>query len=47
MGILRSAAMLGIAKSVYDQAKKPENQAKIRQAVDKAKQHRAARRPGH
>jgi hypothetical protein len=45
MGLLRSAAFIGLAKVVYDQARKPENQARIREAVDKARQQRAARAP--
>lgn len=45
MKLLRTAAMIGLAKTVYDQAKKPENQAKIKDAVEKAKQSRQSRRP--
>ena len=41
MKLLRSAAALGIAKKVYTEARKPENQAKIKSAVDKAKAKRA------
>jgi hypothetical protein len=36
MGLLRTAAMIGIAKVVYDQARKPENQARIRSALAQA-----------
>jgi hypothetical protein len=41
MKLLRSAIVAGIAKKVFDEARKPENQAKIKayiaQATDKAK----------
>ncbi|MFC6285156.1 hypothetical protein ACFP3Q_03250 [Nocardioides sp. GCM10027113] len=40
MKLLRMAAMAGIAKKVYDEARKPHNQAKIRSTVDKLKQQR-------
>jgi hypothetical protein len=40
MKLLRSAAVIGIAKTVYDQARKPENQAKIKSAVTKARSPR-------
>jgi hypothetical protein len=40
MKLLRSAAVIGVAKSVYDQARKPENQARIKQAVDKVRKSR-------
>ena len=35
MGMAKKIAALGIAKKVYDEARKPHNQAKIRQAVQK------------
>jgi hypothetical protein len=41
MRLLRSAAAMGIAKVVYDQARKPENQARLRALVEKAKERRA------
>lgn len=41
MKIMRSAAMLGIAKKLYDESRKPENQAKIKAAVEKAKAKRS------
>ena len=44
MKLMRSAAALGAAKVVYDQARKPENQAKLKSAVAKAKESRASRR---
>jgi hypothetical protein len=47
MGLMRKAAMIGIAKKVYDEARKPHNQQKIRDAVDqfKAKREASRRRP--
>jgi hypothetical protein len=44
MKLMRIAALGGIAKVVYDQARKPENQARIRAAVEKARSSR--QRPG-
>ena len=35
MKLMRTAAMIGIAKKVYDEAQKPENQAKIRDGLSK------------
>jgi hypothetical protein len=40
MKLLRSAAALGIAKRVYDEARKPHNQAKIKSVVDRARSRR-------
>ena len=37
MKLIRSAAALSIAKKVYDEARKPKNQAKIKSAVDRAR----------
>lgn len=37
MGIFKKAGALGVAKMVYDEARKPENQAKIKRAVESAK----------
>ncbi|WP_166375898.1 hypothetical protein [Aeromicrobium phragmitis] len=45
MGIFKKAGALGIAKLVYDQARKPENQARLRQAVDQVKARRDRGRP--
>jgi hypothetical protein len=45
MKILRSAALIGIGRAVYQQAKKPENQAKIKEAVEQVKKSRQARKP--
>jgi hypothetical protein len=44
MKLVRGAAALGAAKMVYDQARKPENQAKLKSAVAKAKASRKSRR---
>ncbi|WP_435745812.1 hypothetical protein [Nocardioides sp. SYSU DS0663] len=41
MKIMRSAAMLGIAKKLYDESRKPENQAKIKSAIDQVKNRRS------
>jgi hypothetical protein len=40
MKLLRSVAALGIAKKLYDEARKPQNQAKIRSAIDRARSQR-------
>ncbi|WP_264674255.1 hypothetical protein [Nocardioides lijunqiniae] len=40
MKLLRGAAAVGIAKKVYDEARKPHNQAKIKSAVEKARARR-------
>lgn len=48
MGILRKIAKAGIAKKVYDEARKPENQAKIKRGVEQARAYaekRKGRRP--
>ena len=37
MGFMANIAKLGLAKKAYDELKKPENQAKIKSAVSKAK----------
>jgi hypothetical protein len=41
MKLLRSATAIGIAKTVYDQARRPENQARLRDAVEKVRASRA------
>jgi hypothetical protein len=40
MGIMKKVAALGIGKLVYDEARKPHNQAKIKQAVQTVKNRR-------
>jgi hypothetical protein len=37
MGLFRKAAVAGIAKKVFTEAKKPHNQAKVKQLVAKAR----------
>lgn len=44
MSILRKVAAIGIAKKVYDEARKPHNQAKIKAGVAKVQESRAKRR---
>ena len=43
MKLLRTAALAGVAKKVYDESKKPENQRRIKEAVASAKARRANR----
>ena len=43
MKLMKTAAFAGIAKKVYDEARKPHNQAKIKDAVAKAKARRGKR----
>ena len=42
MGILKKAALIVVGKKVYDEAKKPHNQRKIRDAVERIKAKRAS-----
>ena len=44
MKLLRGAAALSAAKMVYDQARRPENQARLKAAVAKARDSRTSRR---
>lgn len=44
MKLFRAAALVGIGKKVLTEARKPENQARIRSAVDQAKQQVNKRR---
>jgi len=41
MKIMRTAALAGVAKKVYDEARKPHNQQKIREAVASVKARRS------
>jgi hypothetical protein len=41
MKLMRTAAMAGVAKKVYDEARKPHNQQKIREAVAAVKARRS------
>lgn len=48
MKMMRTAALAGIASTVYKQARKPENQARIKGAIAKARAGRSggkSRRP--
>ena len=43
MKIARTVAAAGIAKKLYSESRKPENQARIRAAVEKVKARRKPR----
>jgi hypothetical protein len=43
MKLMKRAATIGAAKMVYDQARKPENQARLKEAVAKAKEMKESR----
>ncbi len=43
MKLLRTAALVGVAKKVYDESRKPENQRRIKEAVASVKEKRAKR----
>ena len=40
MKLMRSAALAGVAKKLYDESRKPQNQAKIKEAVAKVQAKR-------
>jgi hypothetical protein len=40
MGFMKKAGALAVAKKVYDEARKPHNQAKIKQALEQVKARR-------
>ena len=40
MGIMKKAGAFAVAKKVYDEARKPHNQAKIKDAVRKVQERR-------
>jgi hypothetical protein len=44
MKLLRSAAAIGIAKKIYDEARKPENQRRIKEATASLRERQQARR---
>ncbi len=44
MGIISKLAKAGIAKKVVDEARKPENKAKLQRGVDQAKTYAAERK---
>ena len=41
MGLMKKAVLIGVAKKLYDESRKPENQRRIREAVDAVKERRA------
>ena len=43
MKLLRSAAAIGVAKKLYDESRKPENQRRIQEAVASVKARRGRR----
>jgi hypothetical protein len=43
MKLMRAAALAGVAKKLYDESRKPQNQARIKAAVAKVRERR--RRP--
>ncbi|MGJ9422571.1 hypothetical protein [Aeromicrobium sp. CF3.5] len=40
MGMMRKAGAFGVAKMVFDEARKPQNQARIKRAVQQVKDRR-------
>ena len=44
MKLLRSAAAIGIAKKIYDEARKPENQRRMKDAAASFKARQQARK---
>ena len=46
MGMMRKFAFVGIAKKLYDESRKPENQRRISEAMAKVRERRdRSRRP--
>ncbi len=45
MKLFRSAAVVGLARKAYTEARKPHNQAKLKSAVEKVKNRRGGDRP--
>jgi hypothetical protein len=45
MKLMRTAALAGIAKRLYDESRKPENQARVKTAVARLRERRERR--GH
>lgn len=43
MKILKTAALAGVAKKLYGESRKPENQRRIKAAVDQAKARRGGK----
>lgn len=44
MKLFRTAAAVGIAKKLYDESRKPANQARIKQAVQTVRSRRSGKR---
>ena len=44
MKLMRGVALAGVAKKLYDESRKPENQERIRRAVEAVKERRQRRR---
>lgn len=44
MGLIKKVVALGVAKKVYDEARKPENQRRIQEGVAQVKARRDAAR---
>ena len=44
MRLMRGAVAIGIARRIYTEARKPENQRRIKQAVDQYRNKRAGSR---
>ena len=42
MGLMRKVVALGVAKKVYDEARKPENQKRIQEALDSLQKRRGS-----
>jgi hypothetical protein len=43
MKLMRSAAAIGVAKKLYDESRKPENQRRIKDTIASVKARRAKR----
>jgi len=46
MKLMRSAAAIGIARKIYTEARKPENQRRIKQAIASVQARRGKGSPG-
>ncbi len=44
MKMMRSAAAIGVARKLYAEAQKPENQRRVKEAVEKLRARQAQRR---
>jgi hypothetical protein len=43
MKLMRSAAMIAIGKKLYDEGRKPENQRRMKEGIERLRAKRAAR----